>query len=52
MDPLTAFAQMVTAFCNMVTEIIKGQPPEIKARQWERSEKFMDDVTNLFKPKP
>lgn len=52
MDPLTAFAQMLTAFFNMVTVIVEGQPPEVKAKEWERHEKFVDAVTNLFKPKP
>lgn len=33
MDP-TAFALAVKAIAEMVTEIVKGQPPEAKAQMW------------------
>lgn len=26
---------IVVAICNMVTEIVKGQPPEVKKQLWE-----------------
>ena len=36
MDPLTAWALAIKAVAEMITEISKGQPPELKARMWER----------------
>ena len=34
MDPLTAFANMVNAITAMITEIVKGQPPEVREKIW------------------
>lgn len=34
MDPLTAWAVATTAVAEMITEIIKGQSPEVKAQIW------------------
>jgi len=34
MDPVTAWAMAVKAIAEMVTEIVKGQPPEERAKIW------------------
>ena len=34
MDPLTAIAMMLQSFFEMITEIVKGQPPEVKEKIW------------------
>lgn len=34
MDPITAVANAVQAVAEMVTEISKGQPLEVKAQLW------------------
>lgn len=36
MDPLTAWALAVKAVAEMITEIVKGQPPEFRTKAWER----------------
>lgn len=41
MDPVTAVANAVQAIAVMVTEIVKGQPADVKARIWEQ---YMKDV--------
>lgn len=41
MDPVTAFALVVKAVAEMVTEIVKGQPPEQKAKLWQW---YIDDL--------
>jgi hypothetical protein len=38
------FFLMVIALANMVTEIVKGQPPEVKKQMWEW---FVADVKAL-----
>ncbi len=48
MDPITAVAQMLTAFFNMITAIVEGQPPEVKAKEWARWEKFLDSAEQLL----
>jgi hypothetical protein len=35
MDPATAAALAIKAVAEMITEIVKGQPPEIKKQAWE-----------------
>ena len=35
MDPVTAAALAVKAIAEMVTEIVRGQPPEVKAKIWD-----------------
>jgi hypothetical protein len=48
MDPATAFFNMVTALANMIIEISKGQPVEMKKQMWDW---FINDVTefrNIF----
>jgi hypothetical protein len=35
MDPLAAWALAVKAIAEMVTEIVKGQPPEVKGKIWD-----------------
>jgi len=35
MDPITAWANAITAVANMVTEIVKGQTPEQKSAFWK-----------------
>lgn len=36
MDPATAWAEALKAIAEMVTEIVKGQPAEVKAKIWEQ----------------
>ncbi len=35
MDPVTAVALMIKAIAEMVTEMVKGQTPEEKAKIWQ-----------------
>lgn len=35
MDPITAFALAAKAIAEMITELVKGQPPEVRAKAWE-----------------
>lgn len=35
MDPVTAFALAAKAVAEMITEIVKGQTPEQKAKIWD-----------------
>jgi hypothetical protein len=35
MDPLTAFANVVTAVTNLVQTIAEGQPPEVRKQLWD-----------------
>lgn len=49
MDPATAFAQMVKAVAEMITEIVRGQPMELRARAWERWERDTERWRKLFK---
>ena len=35
MDPATAFALAAKAIAEMITEIIRGQPPEVRKQAWE-----------------
>lgn len=46
MDPLTAFLNTVTAITEMITEIVKGQSPEVKKQMWDW---YVADVKNLRK---
>ena len=41
MDPITAWALAAKAIAEMVTEIVKGQPADVKARIWED---YMKDI--------
>lgn len=57
MDPLTAWALAIRAGFEMVTEIVKGQPIEVKIKAWERWDRQMDTLERIFnvnapKPKP
>lgn len=36
------------AICEMITEIVKGQPPEIKAELWKRYLEFTQPLHDLF----
>lgn len=42
MDPITAWALAVKAVAEMITEIVKGQPPEMRAEAWKRWQEFDD----------
>lgn len=46
MDPVTASALAVKAVAEMVTEIVKGQPPEFRAKVYEW---FVGDLERLRK---
>lgn len=34
MDPITAMAMAAKAIAEMITAIVEGQPPEVKAQAW------------------
>lgn len=48
MDPST-FALMVKALAEMITEIVKGQPPAEKAKMWEWFVKDVEFWRKLFR---
>lgn len=52
MDPVTAVAQAIKAVAELLTEITKGQPPEVKAKMWTWFEEDVEFWRNLLKPKP
>jgi hypothetical protein len=35
MDPVTAWALAVKAIAEMITEVVRGQPPEVRKQAWE-----------------
>jgi hypothetical protein len=39
MDPVTAWALAVKSIAEMITEIVRGQPPEVKNQLWAWFEK-------------
>lgn len=49
MDPLTAWAMAVKAIAEMITEIVKGQPPEVRAQAWEWWQKDHERMRRFFK---
>ena len=49
MDPVTATAQMITALATMITEIVKGQPPEVKAEFWKQHLADIKALRKFFK---
>lgn len=34
MDPITAWALATKAIAEMITELVKGQPPDVRAQAW------------------
>ena len=46
MDPITAFASVITAITNVVTEIAKGQTAEQRKQLWDW---YIADVARLRK---
>lgn len=48
MDPVTAGLLTAKAIAEMITEIVKGQPPEMKAKAWERTERLMTRMEHFF----
>lgn len=46
MDPLTAVAVMLKSFFDMITEIVKGQPPEVKEKIWSM---YIEDLKGFRK---
>jgi hypothetical protein len=49
MDPLTAVALMLQSFFEMVTEIVKGQPPEVKEKIWAMYAKDLETFRKFWK---
>ncbi len=35
LDPITAWAVAVTAIAEMITELVRGQPEDVKKQAWE-----------------
>ena len=52
MDPISAWALAVKAVAEMITEIVKGQPQEFKAKAWERWDADLELVRAWFKATP
>ncbi len=55
MDPVTAFALVVKAVAEMITEIVKGQTPEQKQKLWDFYIQDVERWRHLFhldQPKP
>lgn len=48
MDPVTAFFLAVKAFCEMVTEIEKGQPQASKDAAWARWDRLVTTLDRIF----
>lgn len=49
MDPATAWALAIKAVADMITEIVRGQPADVRAKAWERWERHMAIMERLFK---
>ena len=49
MDPATAMALAIKAVAEMITEIVKGQPPEVKAQAWAWWQQDMERWRKVFK---
>lgn len=49
MDPITAWALAIKAIAELLTEIVKGQPPEVKRQQWDWWIDFEKRMRKLFK---
>jgi hypothetical protein len=49
MDPLTAWANATKAIAEMVTEIVSGQPPDVKAKVWEWYVADVERMRKFFK---
>lgn len=49
MDPATAYALAVKAVAEMVTEIVKGQPPDVKTKLWTWYVEDIQRWRRLFK---
>lgn len=47
MDPVTAGLLALKALFEMITEIVKGQPSEVKVKEWERWERFIDAIAKI-----
>jgi hypothetical protein len=50
MDPVTAIAQAIKAIADMVTELSRGQPPEVRKQMWEWFMEAVKALRALFKP--
>lgn len=48
MDPLTAWALATKAVAEMITEIVRGQPPELRAQAWAWWQKDMERWRRFF----
>lgn len=47
-DPITAWALAVKALAEMFTEGMRGQPLDLREKQWRRWEQVMDRLDRLF----
>jgi len=48
MDPVTAACQAIVALATLGTELVKGQPPDVKAAIWTRLDGHMARIYDLF----
>lgn len=48
MDPLTAWALAVKAIAELVTEIVKDQPADVKAQAWEWWKQDQERIRKWF----
>lgn len=51
MDPVTAGFLMLKAAFEMVTEIVKGQPEDVKKAMWERHNAMVERILTFLKIK-
>jgi hypothetical protein len=49
MDPLTAFTAIVTALLEFMTEVVRGQTPEQRAKIWDFYIADVERWRKLFK---
>lgn len=49
MDPITASALAIKAIAEMVTEIVRGQPPEFRAKVYEWYVADVEKIRRLLK---
>ena len=52
MDPLTAWLLTTKAICEMITAIVQGQSPEVRAQAWAWWIADQDRMRKLFKIEP
>lgn len=52
MDPLTAWALAIKAVAELLHEILRDQPKEMRLEGWQRIKEADEHWRKMFKPKP